>query len=498
MRRKNHPVMHQSNTQPCLQHKGVRCPTPPNTSDHIKQKLKHINPVMLLLCVYVGAGYHTCIGETANIKTMHSSMYSQPPAPAPHPFGTHQADPAAAATHHHNNVSTPTTNSTNQGFYTQLPPITTAAINPMSAAAAHFAATDLPEPNGGSLSMLDHNNTHHDDMDSRRSISTTSSYSATSMGGHGSWMYPPPHQQLPAVPKDSISPSASSTHDLPYHGQPTPTPSCEKASTSSSSTATHPKRHRTPSTKDIHVEKNTEGKPPYSYATLIKYAIENSPQKKLTLSEIYQWVIEHYPYYSTAGTGWKNSIRHNLSLNKSFVRVARPINEPGKGSYWVVDYNAVEAEHRSRYSMSMRGGRNSRSGSDPAPSPYRPESWSSSLNPGATPATAASGRRYRDGRSLSADANALSMLPQQPHTTNAVAVAAAASNTYGYYPYYNRPHFGHYHPSPTQQQQPTPHHHHHHHHHHHPQMHPLQRPVDSFSNRSTTSGGPCAQPGGTC
>lgn len=238
---------------------------------------------------------------------MHGPMYSQPSAPAPHPFGTHQADPAAAAaaaTAHHNNVSTPTTNSTNQGFYTQLPPITTAAVNPMSAAAAHFAATDLPEPNSGSLSMLDHNNTtHHDDVDSRRSISTTSSYSAASMGGH-SWMYPP-HQQLPAVPKDSISPSTSSTHDLPYHGQPTPTPSCEKVSTSSSSTATHPKRHRTPSTKDIHVEKNTEGKPPYSYATLIKYAIENSPQKKLTLSEIYQWVIEHYPYYSTAGTGWK-------------------------------------------------------------------------------------------------------------------------------------------------------------------------------------------------
>ncbi|KAI7865599.1 hypothetical protein BDF14DRAFT_1688199, partial [Spinellus fusiger] len=83
--------------------------------------------------------------------------------------------------------------------------------------------------------------------------------------------------------------------------------------------------------------KNTEGKPPYSYATLIKYAIENSPDRKLTLSDIYQWVITHYPYYNSAGTGWKNSIRHNLSLNKSFTRVPRPINEPGKGSYWTVD-----------------------------------------------------------------------------------------------------------------------------------------------------------------
>jgi hypothetical protein len=98
-------------------------------------------------------------------------------------------------------------------------------------------------------------------------------------------------------PKDSCELS----YDEDYHrnhGQPTPSPS---ASTERSRS----KKLRTPSTKDIHVERNTEGKPPYSYATLIKYAIENSQRKKLTLSEIYQWVIDHYPYYGTAGTGWK-------------------------------------------------------------------------------------------------------------------------------------------------------------------------------------------------
>lgn len=59
------------------------------------------------------------------------------------------------------------------------------------------------------------------------------------------------------------------------------------------------------STTDMCVEKNTEGKPPYSYATLIKYAIERSAENKLTLSQIYQWVIDHYPYYGSAGSGWK-------------------------------------------------------------------------------------------------------------------------------------------------------------------------------------------------
>ena len=63
-------------------------------------------------------------------------------------------------------------------------------------------------------------------------------------------------------------------------------------------------RRRKSSRKPDELEQ-TNGKPPYSYATLIRYAIQSSPSKKLTLSQIYQWVMERYPYYSTAGTGWK-------------------------------------------------------------------------------------------------------------------------------------------------------------------------------------------------
>ncbi|KAJ2455019.1 hypothetical protein EV183_001123 [Coemansia sp. RSA 2336] len=87
----------------------------------------------------------------------------------------------------------------------------------------------------------------------------------------------------------------------------------------------------------LHVRPNTSGKPPYPYATLITYAILQHPRKQMTLSEIYAWLIHHYPYFATAGSGWKNSIRHNLSLNKMFLRIPRPINEPGKGAYWTVD-----------------------------------------------------------------------------------------------------------------------------------------------------------------
>ncbi|KAK4155919.1 hypothetical protein C8A00DRAFT_31261 [Chaetomidium leptoderma] len=78
-------------------------------------------------------------------------------------------------------------------------------------------------------------------------------------------------------------------------------------------------------------------KPNHSYATLIAMSIVRSPHRRLTLSQIYKWISDTYSYYRGDNTGWQNSIRHNLSLNKSFVKQERPKDDPGKGSYWSIE-----------------------------------------------------------------------------------------------------------------------------------------------------------------
>ncbi|PIC32567.1 hypothetical protein B9Z55_012845 [Caenorhabditis nigoni] len=75
-------------------------------------------------------------------------------------------------------------------------------------------------------------------------------------------------------------------------------------------------------------------RPSYSYNALIAMAIQNSPFKALRLTEIYAYISNNFPYYKMEKDGWKNSIRHNLSLRKEFYKVQ---TTDGKGSFWAMN-----------------------------------------------------------------------------------------------------------------------------------------------------------------
>lgn len=98
------------------------------------------------------------------------------------------------------------------------------------------------------------------------------------------------------------------------------------------------KKEKMEGTEEMPVQENkaedSDAKPSHSYIALIAMAILSRPSKKVLLGDIYNYISDKFPYYRSKDKSWRNSIRHNLSLNECFIKAGR--SENGKGNYWAI------------------------------------------------------------------------------------------------------------------------------------------------------------------
>lgn len=90
-----------------------------------------------------------------------------------------------------------------------------------------------------------------------------------------------------------------------------------------------------------HIETPDPVKPDISYIELVAKAIMSSPDNSILLADIYSWIEDNFPYYKHTKNSWRNSIRHNLSVNECFVKSKRVKN--GRGFYWSIHSSCIDA-----------------------------------------------------------------------------------------------------------------------------------------------------------
>ncbi len=127
------------------------------------------------------------------------------------------------------------------------------------------------------------------------------------------------------------------------HSSPQPTDgSCDTQKISYSITAPVSKDYSNDSntpvlmpTSSVPLSQHSHERPDITYVAIIKQAILSSPDRRLSLSEIYDWITTVYPFFSPATKSWKNSIRHTLSSYQCFRNEAHGI--------WAIDDGELES-----------------------------------------------------------------------------------------------------------------------------------------------------------
>lgn len=95
-----------------------------------------------------------------------------------------------------------------------------------------------------------------------------------------------------------------------------------------------------------------ENKIPLTYIGMIAKAIGSSPEKRFVLADIYRYMQRRFSHYLRNKPRWKNTVRHNLSYHKCFVKC-----ESSKGTkrshYWIIHPDFVEQFNRENYNKEL-------------------------------------------------------------------------------------------------------------------------------------------------
>ena len=186
-------------------------------------------------------------------------------------------------------------------------------------------------------------------------------------------------QQLPPHPQQQQQQQQQSITEDAQQQLHTTTKSDDSASSSPSST-TDTQQHKQKNDSDIKTTTTTTSQQQHqdkdqtcSYTSMIAQSIMRSHYKRATLSEIYNYMTDTFEVLKKRGNGWRNCVRHTLSLNECFVKLNRPEN--GRSCNWTVHPSYFDAFMRGDY----RKRRSNRKKSHRASS-HQLQHWSSAMS----------------------------------------------------------------------------------------------------------------------
>jgi len=248
------------------------------------------------------------------------------------------------------------TNTSTPAVATAAASVSNSSLHPTSYAS--FSNSYLEDLNGSASVMVNPNNVmplHHPlqhQQVTNLSVNTSVNPSSPSQNSPQSPMPSPMyghhqvHQQQPQQQVYQQQPQqprpAKSVRVLPPVSS--PMQQVPSSATTTSSSSNRKKNQKSQNTNGQESKENGFPKPAYSYSCLIALALKNSHTGSMSVSEIYKFMCEHFPYFKNAPSGWKNSVRHNLSLNKCFEKIEKPATNGNqrKGCLWAMNPTKVQ------------------------------------------------------------------------------------------------------------------------------------------------------------